>query len=165
MRPFKISGTIIFPKEKNVRSKTYVYVVVAGAALFGSGIAVGQKATAKFTKYLRPSVRTEMGSIANEATVDLILGSLSYRDGLSIPKLTFEYKENRLQAWVLASSDLEKAPLDNVKLQIGALYRLAYVNLKASIPELSEDDFVLNVNRGSNFQPFAECRHGNIVFH
>jgi hypothetical protein len=148
-----------------MRSKTFVYVVVA-AALFASGIAVGQRgAASKFHKYVQPSVRTEMDSIALETTVDLILGSLPYRDGLSIPKTTFDYKENRLQAWVLISSDFEKAPLETVKTQIGALYKLEYVHLKASIPELSEDDFVLNVNRGSNFQPFAECRHGNIVFH
>ena len=149
-----------------MRSKTPVYLIVAGAALFASGIAVGQRAaTSKFDKYLHPSVRTEMDSMALETTVDLILGSLPYRDGLSIPKTTFDYKENRLQAWVLTSPDFEKAPLEAVKTQIGGLYRLEYVRLKALIPELSEDDFVLNVNRGSNFQPFAECRRGNIVFH
>jgi hypothetical protein len=142
-----------------------MYVVIA-AALFASGIAVGQRAaTSKFDKYLHPSVRTEMDSIALETTVDLILGSLPYRDGLSIPKTTFDYKANRLQAWVSTSPDFEKAPLETVKTEIGVLYKLEYVHLKASIPELSEDDFVLRVNRGSNFQPFAECRHGNIVFH
>lgn len=149
-----------------MRPKMLMHVVIAGAALFASGIAVGQRAaTSKFDKYLHPSVRTEMDSIAFETTVDLILGSLPYRDGLSIPKTTFDYKEHRLQAWVLTSSDFEKAQLETVKSQIGALYKLEYVHLKASIPQLSEDDFVLNVKRGSNFQPFAECRHGNIVFH
>jgi hypothetical protein len=148
-----------------MRPNTLIFLV-AGAALFASGIAVGQRAaTSKFDKYLHPSVRTEMDSIALETTLDLILGSLPYRDGLSIPKTTFDYKKNRLQARVLTSSDFEKAPLETVKAQIGGLYLLEYMHLKASIPELSEDDFILNVNRGSNFQPFAECRHGNIVFH
>jgi len=149
-----------------VRSKTLVYVVVAGAALFTSGIAVGQRAgTSKFTKYLRPPVRTEMDWITLDTDVDLIRGSLPYRNGISIPETVFNYKENRLQARVFISSDFEKAPLETVKAQLLGLYGLEYVHLKATIPELSEDDFVLSVYRDSNFELFAECKHGNIVFH
>jgi hypothetical protein len=140
--------------------------VVIAIALFASGVAVGQRTPAsKFDKYFHPSLRTEMDSLALETTVDLILGSLPYRNGLSIPKTVFDYKQNRVQAWALSSSDFEKAPIETVKAEIIALYRLELVHLKASIPELSEDDFVLSVNRDSNFQPFAECKHGNIVFH
>jgi hypothetical protein len=97
--------------------------------------------------------------------VDSIRDSLPFHEGISIPEIIFNYKEKRLEAEAFISSDFEKAPLETIKTNIIVRYLIEYRRLKVAIPELSEDDFVLNVNRGSNFQPFAECSHGNIVFH
>jgi hypothetical protein len=151
-------------KENNMRSKVVGYVVAVSAIIFASGVAVGQRTSAsKFAKYLRPSVRSELEWKTLEADVDSIRGSLPYRKGISIPE--HYYKEDRLQARAVISPDFEKAPLETVKGQLLGVYGLEYVHLKSAIPELSEDDFVLSVYRASDFQLFAECKHGNIVFH
>ena len=59
-------------------------------------------------------------------------------------------------------------PLETVKAQISEAYHVTYSRLKNEIPELSEDDFVLSVMRPTtdpDRKLYAECRHGNIVFH
>jgi hypothetical protein len=151
-----------------VRSKTTVYAVIAGAALFVSGIAVGQKGPSKFSKYLRPSVRTEMDWIALGANVDAIRETLPQSGGLSVPFTYFNAKENRPQAFVMISVKFMFEPLETVRAEISKAYYAAYSTLKHEIPELSEDDFVLKVMSPTpdhTHKLFAECKHGNIVFH
>lgn len=152
-----------------MRSKTVVYLLVAGAALFVSGIAVGQRTgTSKFTKYLRPSVRTEMDWITLDANVDSIRESLPQSGGISIPFTYFNLKENRPEAFAMISVKLMLAPVETVKAQISEAYHVTYSRLKNQIPELSEDDFVLTVmspTTDPTHKLFAECKHGNIVFH
>jgi hypothetical protein len=151
-----------------MRSKTLVYVVVAAAALFASGIAVGQRAvTSKFAKYLQLGNRTEMDLVALEVDMNLIRASVPTEKGIFIPHVSFNYKEDRPEAAVYISSEFEKASLDTVKSEILTDYLMTYNYLKPLVPELTEDDFVLKVVRMNNpeHKLFAECRHGNIVFH
>jgi hypothetical protein len=58
--------------------------------------------------------------------------------------------------------------LDAVKSRIIERYYVTFYKLKNYIPELSEDNFVLKVFRFTtdpDHKLFAECKHGNIVFH
>jgi hypothetical protein len=143
--------------------------VVAGLVLFAAGIAVGQRLNAsKFDKYLRPASRTEMDLIALETNVESIRSLVPMEKGISIPKVTFNYNEAQPQATVVISPEFEKGPLAAIRDQITEKYYLAYFQLKYAIPELSEDDFLLKVVRVTKdpeHNLFAECRHGNIVFH
>lgn len=151
-----------------MRSKTLVCVVVAGAALFASGIAVGQKAaTPKFTKYLQPMDRTEMDFITLEATVNNIHESLPRVNGISEPEFYFNYKENRLEAFAMIDAEFEKASVAVARRQITATYNHAYFGLVALIPDLAPQDFGLKVYRDttdSAHKLFAECNRGNVVF-
>jgi hypothetical protein len=160
---------MISTKEKTVRSKTRLSVVVAGVALFTSGIAVGQRAgTSKFAKYLGPSVRTEMDWITLEASVDAIRDKVPQSGGIWIPVTYFNAKENRPEAFAMISTKLMLEPVETAKAQISEAYYLTYYRLKNQIPELSEDDFVLRVmspTTDPTRRLFDECRHGSIVFH
>jgi hypothetical protein len=96
-----------------MRPKMLMVVVIAGAVLFASGIAVGQRAgTSKFAKYLRPSVRTEMDWITLDANVDAIRDSLPQSEGLSVPFTYFNAKENRPEAFVMISVKFMFEPLE-----------------------------------------------------
>lgn len=152
-----------------MRSKTFVCAVAVSAMIFASGVAVGQRTSASaFAKYLRPSVRTEMDWITLEANVDSIRSLVPSSEGIFIPQISFNYKQNRPEAVVSISSDFEKGSLDAIKSKITEKYYLAYYGLKNVVPELTEDDFVLTVNRltaDSGRRLYAECKHGIIVFH
>jgi hypothetical protein len=166
-------GSIIgaFTKEKNMRSKVIVRAVAAGVILFASGVAIGQRTNAsKFDKYLRPTSRTDMDFIALEASVKLIQDVIPGNKGIFIPQVFFNYQEHRPQAFVSVTSEFEKGSLDTIKSQIIERYYLAYYGVAKSIPELSQDDFVLVVTRltespDSNRRIYAECKHGDIVFY
>src|SRR5690349_14393838 len=152
-----------------MQPKLLVCGIVTSAVFFISGLAVGQRTSAsKFDKYLRPANFAEMDFIALQVDVDSIRGQMPMRDDISIPQVFFNYKEDRPQAFVLISSDFEKAPLDTVKYRIIDRYYSAYYKLKRYIPELSDDDFILKVFRMTtdpDHKVFAECKHGNTVFH
>lgn len=141
----------------------------AGIALFGAGIAVGQRTSAsKFDKYLHPATRTDMDFIALETNVENIRSLMPMDKGMSTPTVFFSYKEGQPQAIVTISSEFEKGSITTIKNQILEKYYLTYFGLKQAIPELSEDDFLLKVVRVTQdpeHNLFAECRHGNIVFH
>jgi hypothetical protein len=146
-----------------------VYAAVLGIAVFGTGIAVGQRtSTSKFAKYLRPGYRTDMALITLEANLNLVRGMVPLSEGISIPQIFFNVQANQPQASAYISSDFENASLDSVKSKITEKYYFSYFELKQSIPELSEDDFVLRVIRYTtdpDKKLFAECKHGKIVFH
>lgn len=152
-----------------MRSKTLVYAVAASAIFFASGFATGQRAGAsKFDKYLRPAVRTKMDWMTLKASVEAIRANTPMVDDMSIPQVYFNYKENRPQASVAISSNFEKAPLETVRQRISQKCLFTYVYLKSELPDLSEDDFVLRVIRITTDPDrtlFAECKHGNVVFH
>ena len=152
-----------------MRSKVFVYGVAFSTIIFVSGVAVGQRTgTSKFAKYLRPSVRTEMDWIALEANVDSIRSLVPRSEGIFIPQIYFNSKQDRPEAVVSISADFEKGSLDTIKSKITEMYYLAYYGLKNDVPELTEDDFVLTVNRltaDSDRRLYAECKHGIIVFH
>jgi hypothetical protein len=74
-----------------------------------------------------------------------------------------------VQAFVSINRDFEKLPLNRVKFLIGLKWRGSYELLRISIPEISEDDFVLQVQRLDwdplqKNQLYAECKHGVITF-
>ncbi len=152
-----------------MRNSIFVYAVAISAVVFASGVAVGQRtSSSKFAKYLRASGRTEMDWIALEANVDSIRDSLPLSEALWTPVIYFDAKQNLPGASVVISSKLATSTLEDVKAHISETYYATYSRLKAAIPELSEDDFVLRVLRPTldpNHKLFAECRHGNIVFH
>ena len=153
-----------------MRSGLFVYAIVASGIVFASGIAVGQKAArSKFDKYLRPAARTEMDWIALEAQITALQWAVPFVDGMSAPRIFFNHDTNQMQARVLVSADFEKAPLETVKKRISGQYYYGWLLVMTQLPEVSEDDFVLTVWRTpDNNKPatlFAECKHGNIVFH
>ncbi len=161
-------------KEQIVRSKTIVYVILAGAALFTSGIAVGQRAgTSKFNKYLRPAAITEMDWIMHRVDVGSIRIGVEHGNGLGIPITDFDFKEHRLKARLMISDEQAHRPVETLRKQISEAYYSTHSQLFVLMPGLSEDDFVLEVlkmtkaEHSSAFwdEPFAECRHGNVVFH
>jgi hypothetical protein len=151
-----------------MRFKPLACVVAVCGVIFISGVAVGQRTpTFKFAKYLQPAVRDDMYMIALQVNVESIRESVPM-DGISIPDVFYNSSEHRPQASAFVSRDFEKASLDEVRGKITERYYLSYSRLKNFIPELSEDDFVLTINRfttDSANKLFAECRHGNIVFH
>src|SRR6266478_1228059 len=119
-----------------MRSKFVVYAVAANIIFFASGVAVGQRTSAsKFAKYLRPINHPDMDLIALEVNVNSIRDLVPV-NGISIPQVFFNYKENRPQASVTISSEFEKASLDSIKSQITEKYYLTYFGLKRFIPEL-----------------------------
>jgi hypothetical protein len=157
-----------------VRSKTIIYVLLAGAALFASGIAVGQRAgTSKFNKYFRPAVHTEMDWLLLQVNVDSIRIGVEHSNGLGIPITHFDGKEHRLKARIMISDEQAHRPVETLREQISAAYYSTHSQLFVRMPGLSEDDFVLEVlkitkaEHTSAFwdEPFAECRHGDVVFH
>jgi hypothetical protein len=154
-----------------MRPKFFVAAAVVCLALLATGIAIGQRSnesTFKFRKYLQPTSKTDMDIVALETTVETMRSLMPMSKGISTPSVYFNYKEAQPQAIVLISPEFEKGSLDGIKSQIADLYYLTYLRLKASIPELVEDDFllkVIRVTRDPDHNLFAECRHGNIVFH
>jgi|GEM_PF-5218777 len=152
-----------------MQPKLLVCAIAASAVFFISGMAVGQRTSAsKFDKYLRPVNRPDIDFIALEVNVESIRESVPMDNGISIPQVYFNYKKDRPQASVSISPEFEKASLDAIKSQIIEKYYMAYLRLKDFIPTLSEDDFVLRVIRitpDPDHKIFAECRHGDIVFH
>jgi len=157
-----------------VRSKTILYVILAGAALFTSGIAVGQRAgTSKFNKYLRPAAHTEMDWLMLEANVSSIRRWVEHGDGLGIPVTYFNLKEHRPKARIVISDEQMHKPVESLREQISGAYDSTYSQLFVRMPELSRDDFVLEVLKWtrdehisvSTLELFAECKHGNVVFH
>jgi hypothetical protein len=118
-----------------MRSKYLLCTVAANTLFLAAGIAVGQRAgSSKFEKYLRPATPTEMDWITLRAEVGAIRLSVPV-DNFTAPKLTFDYKANRLEATVIISSDFEKGSLETVKTRILALYLLDYDSLKSTIPK------------------------------
>jgi len=161
-------------KEHIVRSKTIAYVMLAGAALFASGIAVGQRAGAsKFDKYFRPAVHTEMDWLLLQVNVDSIRRGVEHGNGLGIPITDFDLKEHRLKARIMISDEQAHKPVETLRKQILEAYYFTHSQLFVSIPGLSEDDFVLEVVKMTKAEHtsafsdelFAECRHGDVVFH
>ena len=152
-----------------MRSKTCVCTVLAGAAIFGSGMAIGQRTSAsRFAKHLGPSQRTEMELIELEANIDLIQLSMPRDDGMSVPSVGFNYKKDRREASIFVSQEFTQASLDKIKKAILFKYELAYSSVKHHIPEMTEDDFVLKVLYvlgEPDHNLFAECKNRNIVFH
>ena len=152
-----------------MRLKPVACIVAAISVVFISGVAVGQRTPAsKFAKYLRPVVHDDMHLITLEVNIESIRENVPLNDGISIPQVFFNYREDHPQASANISVEFEKAPLDEVKGKITDKYYSTYYGLKNYIPELSEDDFVLRVNRyttDSAHKLFAECKHGSIIFH
>ena len=109
-----------------------------------------------------------MDLITLEANVNQIFNFMPMNHGIGVPVTYFDYKANRPWARVFIGGDFEKSPADLVKSEIIQKYYLAYGGLKDSIPDLSEDDFVLQVRRltsDADRQLYAECKHGAIIFH
>ncbi|SRR5713226_5515755 len=152
-----------------MQSKLLVCIIAASAAVFLSGIAVGQRtSSSKFAKYLRPANQTEMNVIEIDANMNAIRDRVQRGAHISIPQTRFNYTDDRPESLAEISTEFEKAPLDVIKYEILSAYSLAYDDLKLSIPELSEDDFVLKIYRhksDSADKRYAECKHGKIVFH
>jgi hypothetical protein len=149
-----------------MRPKLFVYLIAAGAVFFASGIAIGQHtATSKFAKYLGPAVQTDMDLIALRASVDALRWNLPVTTGMGAPVIYFDYKENRPEASVTISAELEKEPPDKVKSKIVEEYSLTWTMVRRYIPDLSGDDFVLRIFRHVNDPtPFAECKNGHVEF-
>jgi len=92
-------------------------------------------------------------------------------DGMSaVPYIQFSPKENQLQASLVVFPEFERLPLEKVRQRIALMSVVTYEQLKAGglFPDLSEDDFVLKVIRPTaepSRRLFAECKHGNVLFH
>jgi hypothetical protein len=154
-----------------MRPKHLVYAIAVSAVFFISGLAVGQRtSTSKFAKYLQPTTPPLMELITLEANIDRIRDSvpMDANEGITIPQAVFDLKNDRLLASAAIYPEFEKASLDSIKSRITTRYFGMYSDLKALIPELSADDFVLRITRFTvdpERKLFAECKNGTIVFH
>ena len=153
-----------------MRFKLPLHIIAICAVLFLAGIAVGQRISpSKFDKYLRPTNSTEMDIIALNVNLESVRNLWPMESGISVPMVYYDQTEKQPAATVSISPAFEKQPLDTIRSLIVDRYAVALAELKARIPELSEDDFAMRVSRNNpkdaDHLLFAECKHGSIVFH
>ena len=154
-----------------MRAKNIFSIIVVLSALIIGVRAVGQqKAASKFESYLRPASISVMDFAVLRANVDLVR-----RGGLtndSTPAIvSYNAGRDEIDATVFVDR-IGKQPLDKAKGEIEQVAKNTLWVLRHYIPELREEDFVLEVDwlridpitESGGQEVFAEYRNGKIAF-
>jgi hypothetical protein len=155
-----------------VRAKN-IFPMAGGVMLtLASGIVVGQKQTAsKFERYLHPASISAMDLAVLRANVDLIRPGGLTLVGEPVPTVSYSSERDEVDATVFWH-DIGKHPLDRARSEIKMTAKDVLYNLRKYIPEVREEDFVLEVDwlkldpvtgEGGR-EVFGQYKNGNVVF-
>jgi hypothetical protein len=163
------------PMTKTLR---WLFVLV-GFLLFALGLLLGQQMQrSKFEKYLHPAAVTPMELSLLRANVDLLRSftPATQITGLfEVPTIFFDSSCACFTARTVVTTDLMKAPLDQVRGNMMATVDLARRSLRFEFPELLKDEkvperdlkmtfFELNFKTPDASHEIAEYADGKIVF-
>jgi hypothetical protein len=120
--------------------------LAASVLLLSTGVAVGQRLnSSKYDKYFKPATLTQMDIATLEANLNSLREAIPADDNHFVPVVTFDTKEKTFKGFMGVSYRVESQPIEEIRKMIQLQYSLLYESLKSSVPELSEDDFMLTV--------------------
>jgi hypothetical protein len=144
--------------------KAAARVAVIGIMVLASDLVIGQdQRTSKFAKYLAPTPVRYMDFVLLQTEVAIIKVhvGLGPEALLPIPSLSYDAKNDRIQAFVSLTGDFAKWPLDDIRNRLHLERALCNGALAESMPGLQRKDFILIVYVAG--KPFAECDQDDCV--
>jgi hypothetical protein len=144
--------------------KRAAHVAVVGIIVFASGFVIGQtRHTSNFAKYLAPTPVPYMEFVLLQTKVAILEMHMSLDSEalLPIPSLSYDSKNDRIQAFVSLAKDFAKLPLDDIKRRLHMEFAVCSGALSTWMPGLQKKDFILIVE--VDLKPFAECDQSDCV--
>ena len=138
-----------------------------GAVLiFFCGTAIGQRANFdKVSKYLKPTVVTELDFRLLQANIAALRANASYHDGISVPNITYDDQSKRITVLVLTRNYLNKKSLESVRsslpLEVKAIFDLF---IKPAFPDVLLSDLIVSFTELET-GTVAEYKDGKLDFH
>ena len=150
--------------------RSYIALSVAIIVVFLSGVAVGQRTQAsKFTKYRVPANVSTLDWMLLQADIVQLREKAGYaEDGIAPPRFFFDPKADKITALVTVDGNfLGRAPSASVREKLSRKAEGILLNLRISIPELSQQNFEVEFKNLTGGAPvdFGEYKDGNLVIH
>jgi hypothetical protein len=157
--------------------KNVIRMIVGIAVVFASGVVVGQRQSAsKFEKYFQPTSVSSLDFAMLQANIDLIREYVRDANGIPIPKVVYDPKQDKLHGSLTVDQNFNTLPVNQARMRLLNSCLSADTVVKRYMPELQFEDFVLTVNRRvlieqldrgveppEDHELFAECRNGNVL--
>ena len=137
-------------------------MVLAGALLFVSGLAIGQRRTGKYDSDFN-ATPTGMSVKLLYVNVDSIYESLRGTEDIDIPDVGFDRDKGKFVATTFVSPTFTKKSIDYVRAALTWRTLQTVQSIKYMFPDVKDDEIELMFKRPTEgFPVFAEYKQGKL---